>query len=379
MVEKWNEDKIKNCAKVETGSKNTEDKEENAKYPFYVRSQKVERISTYSYDEEAVLTAGDGVGTGKIFHYIDGKFDVHQRVYVMTQFKQVYGKYFYYYFSKYFYDEVSKYTAKSSVDSVRRSMIADMLIKIPPENEQVKIISALDDIDELICSLDRLIEKKRNIKIGTMQQLMSQRLRLPGFSSEWIEKIIGEIAIVKDGTHGTFERVKTGPLLLSAKNIFDNEIVLEDNESKISESDYMDIVSNGFPQKGDILLSCVGSLGRCTIYDLDEKIAFQRSVAFIRCNSEVINEFIKYQMQCKSVQDQLEAAANASAQKGVYIGAIKKVKVAYPTSIDEQLAIVQIISEMDSEINTLKIKRQKYCDMKYGMMQDLLTGRIRLL
>lgn len=112
---KWKEAPVKDLVKIETGSRNTEDKNDDGQYPFFVRSQTVERIDSFHYDCEAVLTAGDGVGTGKVFHYINGKFDAHQRVYVMSQFKQeVLGKYFYYWFSKNFYAEVAKYTASQS-------------------------------------------------------------------------------------------------------------------------------------------------------------------------------------------------------------------------------------------------------------------------
>ncbi|MCR4595671.1 MAG: restriction endonuclease subunit S [Lachnospiraceae bacterium] len=376
----WKTDKIKNCVKIATGSKNTEDREDNAKYPFFVRSAKVERISTYTYDEEAVLTAGDGVGTGKIFHYINGKFDVHQRVYVMTDFKKVSGKYFYYYFSKNFYDEVSKYTAKSSVDSVRRNMIADMDILIPPEDEQTRIVQILADVDEVIDSLERAIVKKCNIRLGVMQQLMTGKRRLPGFTGEWTRATVNDVASVKDGTHGTFSRVKNGVLLLSAKNIFDNRIVIDENESKISESDYKAIVSNGFPKKGDILLSCVGTLGRCTIFDLDEPVAFQRSVAFIRVTSgQIMPNYLKYLFQCKMVQDQLESAANASAQKGIYLGAIKKVSIDFPKDIREQQEVCRIIDDLNTEIDMLESKLHKYRNIKQGMMQELLSGRIRLV
>ena len=96
MVTKdWEKRIVKELMKIETGSRNTEDKKDDAQYPFFVRSQTVEHIDTFHYDCGAVLTAGDGVGTGKVFHYINGKFDAHQRVYVMSQFKEVLGKYFY--------------------------------------------------------------------------------------------------------------------------------------------------------------------------------------------------------------------------------------------------------------------------------------------
>ena len=153
----WGLTSAKNLMKIETGSRNTEHKSDNGKYLFFVRSQQVEHIDSYHYDCEAVLTAGDGVGTGKVFHYINGKFDAHQRVYVMSQFKDISGRFFYNYFKENFGNEVAKYTAKSSVDSVRRDMIAEMLIPVPSPEEQQKIAEALSDMDNLISSLEKLI------------------------------------------------------------------------------------------------------------------------------------------------------------------------------------------------------------------------------
>ena len=91
IPEDWDITYIEKECKVGTGSKNTQDKEESGKYPFYVRSEKIERINTYSYNCEAVLTAGDGVGTGKVFHYVNGKFEVHQRVYIINEFSDKVG------------------------------------------------------------------------------------------------------------------------------------------------------------------------------------------------------------------------------------------------------------------------------------------------
>ena len=120
----WEVKKLGDLANIGTGKKDTQDKVEDGKYPFFVRSQIVERINSYSFDGEAILTAGDGVGVGKVFHYINGKFDYHQRVYKLSDFKEgTSGRYIYEYFKKNFIREVTKYTAKTSVDSVRMEMI----------------------------------------------------------------------------------------------------------------------------------------------------------------------------------------------------------------------------------------------------------------
>jgi len=96
--EDWTRDVISNIADITTGCRDTQDKKTNGRHPFFVRSPIVERIDVADFEGEAVLTAGDGVGTGKVFHYIDGKFAAHQRVYVMNNFRKVDGRYFYYFF-----------------------------------------------------------------------------------------------------------------------------------------------------------------------------------------------------------------------------------------------------------------------------------------
>ncbi|WP_180178263.1 restriction endonuclease subunit S [Acinetobacter sp. YH01005] len=179
----WQLECIGNIVNITTGNKNTQDRISEGKYPFFVRSQKIERINSFSFDGEGVLTAGDGVGTGKVFHYINGKFDFHQRVYLMHSFNQkVNGYYFYIYFSNNFYDRIMSMTAKSSVDSVRRDMISNMKIVLPTLREQQKIAGALSDTDALISELEKLIEKKQAIKTATMQQLLTGKTRLPEFA-----------------------------------------------------------------------------------------------------------------------------------------------------------------------------------------------------
>lgn len=188
-----------------------------------MRSQTVEHINSYSFDGEAVLTAGDGVGTGKVFHYIVGKFDAHQRVYRISEFNErIKGYFFFLYFSSHFYSRIMQMTAKSSVDSVRREMIARMIIPLPPTKaEQSAIAAVLSDADALIAGLDRLIAKKRDIKQAAMQELLTGKKRLPGFADEnqykrtevglvpenWTVKSIG--SILNKGKLGEITPIKT--------------------------------------------------------------------------------------------------------------------------------------------------------------------------
>ncbi|HGE6024437.1 TPA: restriction endonuclease subunit S [Vibrio cholerae] len=179
IPEDWEVDKIGNLVSITTGGRNTQDRIDDGLYPFFVRSQTVERINSFSFDGEAVLTAGDGVGTGKIFHYINGKFDFHQRVYLMHGFgENLNGYFFYLFFSNNFYDRIMSMTAKSSVDSVRKEMIAEMKILLPSKDEQAEIATILCDMDGEIQTLEQRLTKTRQIKQGMMQELLTGKTRL---------------------------------------------------------------------------------------------------------------------------------------------------------------------------------------------------------
>lgn len=168
----WKEKKVIDFAKVDTGANNTQDKVEDGPYPFYVRSPIIYRSNKYIFDfPEAVLTVGDGVGTGKVFHYVQGKFDCHQRVYVIHDFENVLGKYFYFYFSEKFYARVKPMSAKNSVDSVRREMITDMKIPIPCKAEQQKIADCLTSMDSLIQNQQKVVTTWQQRKKALLQQM----------------------------------------------------------------------------------------------------------------------------------------------------------------------------------------------------------------
>lgn len=176
----WEQRKVKELCSISTGKSNTQDKIEDGIYPFYVRSPIIERSNRYLYDEEAVLTVGDGAGTGKVFHYVNGKYDLYQRVYRMFDFSdEVSAKYFYYYFSNHFYERVMAMTAKTSVDSVRYEMIADMDFSIPNLEEQKKISAYFEHLDNLIILHQRELEETKKKKKSLAKLLLTGNVRVP--------------------------------------------------------------------------------------------------------------------------------------------------------------------------------------------------------
>lgn len=162
---------------------------------------------------------------------------------------------------------------------------------------------------------------------------------------------------IKDGTHGTHSRENNGFPLLSAKNVFNDGIHIHDNESQISEEDYKLITSNGFPRKNDLLITCVGSIGRCCVYPFDNPIAFQRSVAFLRLNKNSVPQFYKYFVESICYQEQLRANIKLSIQGGVYLGTLVSLYVSLPPQ-KEQTAIAHYLDTKLGEIDALIEKQQ---------------------
>lgn len=369
----WKDDKASTLVDISTGCRDTQDNKPSGKFPFFVRSPIVERIDVADYDCEAVLTAGDGVGTGKVFHYINGKFAAHQRVYVMNNFRDVDGKYFYYYFSKNFINEVEKYTAKSSVDSVRRAMIADMQFPHPDLPEQKEIVDVLSAFDSYIDDLAELIEKKKGIRDGALEDLMSRKTRLVNLSDEWEDALLSDICKIYDGTHQTPKYTLTGVRFVSVENIAD----LHGSNKYISFEAYQSDFKV-YPEKGDILMTRIGDIGTSNVVETDEPLAYYVSLALFK-NITVNSRFLHYYIMSSAFQKELDdRTLHHATPKKINKGEIGKCKVAYPRDKKEQEAIAEVLTAMDKEIADLETEREKMIQIREGAMDDLLTGRVRL-
>jgi len=237
--EDWEQRKAKELCTIGTGESNTQDQAEDGMYTFYIRSEIPVKSNKYLYDCEAVITIGDG-NIGRVFHYVNGKFDLHQRCYKMTDFENVWGKYFYYFFSTRFYDRAMKMTAKATVDSVRIEMISEMYILKPAEiNEQKNIADFFTHLDHLITLHQRKLEKLKIIKRSMLENLFPKngektpKIRFSGFTEDWEQRKLGEIA--ERLTRKNEKLESTLPLTISAQyglidqnEFFDKRIASKD-------------------------------------------------------------------------------------------------------------------------------------------------------
>ena len=144
IPEHWDVIRLKFLSNITTGEKNTEDRDDEGQYPFFVRSKIIERISTYFYDGEAILSPGEG-DVGKIVHYINGKFDLHQRMYAIYDFVNISGKFCYWYLKTNLKNEVMKNSKKVTVESVRLPFFFNFPITFGSEEEQNQIADFLEE------------------------------------------------------------------------------------------------------------------------------------------------------------------------------------------------------------------------------------------
>jgi len=176
----WEVLRLRYLANITTGDRDTVDRQVDGEYPFFVRSQTVERIDSWSVEGEAVLTAGDGVGVGKVFHYVNDKFDYHQRVYMFNNFRSVAGKFFFHHFRATLRHEVLQGTAKSTVDSLRLPMLQDFPIVVPPLSEQRSIADFLDRetarLDNLIAKVHEAIKLLKELRTALISAAVTGKI-----------------------------------------------------------------------------------------------------------------------------------------------------------------------------------------------------------
>ena len=280
--------------------------------------------------------------------------------------------------SFYFEDFLNRLVAGSTINHLYQKDFVKFCFPLPNSEEQTAIAAALSDVDSLISALTKKIEKKKAIKQGLMQQLLTGKKRLPGFNDKWKSMLLGDIAEVKDGTHQTPQYVKSG-----GKPFYSVENVTADdfkNVKHISLEEHKALTSNYRIEKGDVLMTRIGSIGCCKYVDWDVDASFYVSLALLKINEKYDSKFISYLSNIKSFKEEvmLNSLVFAIPQK-INLGNISLIKVYIPTSKAEQTAIANILSDCDSEIAALEEKRDKYKEIKQGMMQQLLTGKIRLI
>ena len=281
---------------------------------------------------------------------------------------------------------VKQKAAKAQGDAVvhiTSDSIKNIKILLPPLSEQKAIAEALSDVDELITALDKKIAKKCLIKQGAMQELLTGKKRLPGFTEEWVEKKLGNIGYTYSGLTGktkndfgqgnakyiTFLNVLTNPIL---KDDLFESVVVNDNEHQ-NEVQYGDLFFNTSSETPEDVGTCAVILSRQENLYLNSFCFGYRLV-----DDNVLGLYLAYYFRSNCGRQLMTSLAQGATRYNLSKDLFNSSYITIPKSKDEQQAIATILSDMDKEIADLEAQRDKYRLVKSGMMQKLLTGEIRL-
>lgn len=252
-------------------------------------------------------------------------------------------------------------------------------LSLPPtETEQKRIAEVLSDVDALIKELDALIEKKRMVLKATMQDLLTARRRLPGFSEPWQEVKLGELVNMNSGgTPSTSNHSYYSGIIpfLSISDISSAGKFLYKTQKHISDDAVLNSSARVFP-KDTLLISMYASIGKCIISKIDVAIS-QAILGFVPKKNDFNTDYLYYTLLFNNKE--LISSGQTGTQSNLNKRIVQNFSVSIPSDIAEQTAISDIFSDMDAEIAELEKKKEKYTSIRQGMMQQLLTGKIRLI
>lgn len=277
--------------------------------------------------------------------------------------------------SPYFKDFIKRLTAGSTIVHLYQKDIVNFTFPIPTLPEQHHIASALTSMDNLISSLGKLIEKKKNIKQGTMQQLLTGKTRLKGFSERWVYRKISEIATTSSG--GTPSRSIPSYYYGDIKWFTTTELkdnYLYDSVEHITREALSNSSAKMFSANTILMAMYGATIGKLGI--LKEPSATNQACCAIKCND--IDEIFLFYILLYNRKSIIEKGCGAG-QPNISQTIVNELSFLVPPCKKEQQAIANILSKMDNEITALEAKRAKYEAIKQGMMQQLLTGKIRLI
>lgn len=249
-------------------------------------------------------------------------------------------------------------------------------IPLPPILEQRAIAATLSDMDALVSGLDQLITKKRDLKQTAMQQLLTGQRRLPGFKGAWqiqpLKSIIREFIVpMRDKPKGF-----RGNIPWCRIEDFDGKYLFGSKSNQCVDNDIIQKMNLKLFPVGTLLVSCSANLGRCAIVG-SPLVSNQTFIGLVPDEKSSDSEFLFYLMTFNA--GRLNLLSSGTTISYLSREQFESFEVIVPPSLGEQIEIAQLLSDMDSEIATLESRRAKTRDLKQGMMQELLTGRIRLV
>lgn len=334
--------------------------------------------SSYMVKGPGVVMGRSGT-IGKI-HYVKSDYWPHNTTLWVTDFHNNDPL-----FASYLFKTIpwNLYNSGSGVPTLNRNDVQDYLVAIPSPKEQTEIAAILSDVDTLINSLKRQIVKKKAIKQGAMQELLTGKRRLPGFNGAWqVVKLEDICSKITDGSHESPPESDIGYYMPSVKDMRSTGFDYSECK-KISYSDFKKLERNGCrPDVGDVLIAKDGSILKYAfVQEKAENIVILSSIAIVTPHSDRVDSYFlaQYFRQQNFVEQVITSYKSGTGVPRIVLKRFKQIVLFIPESVAEQAAIAKILVDMDIEITGLEKELAKYRQVKQGMMQQLLTGKIRLV
>lgn len=390
----WDVASLSGVCRMKSGEGITSaDIDEFSKYPCYGGNGLRGFTNRFTHDGQYALIGRQGALCGNVVG-AEGKFFASEHAVVVTPFEQTDIHWLTYVLRDMRLNQYSESSAQPGLSVLK---LLKLNIAFPSnKTEQRAIAAALSDVDSLLTALDALIAKKRLVKQGTMQELLKGKMRLLGFQGkgkkqtevglipeDWDVGVLGDLAIkVGSGitpTGGEKVYKNEGRPFIRSQNVGWGTLLLDDI-AFINEETHASFSATEI-QLHDVLLNITGaSIGRSAVADTRiERGNVNQHVCIIRTDkNKLIPHYINLFLLSKMGQKQIDSFQAGGNRQGLNFGQIKSFRFPLPP-LPEQTAIAEILSDMDAEIATLKARREKTALLKQGMMQELLTGKIRLV
>ena len=309
---------------------------------------------------------------------------IHDGWLTIQEYEKTFSKNFLYYLlsSDSVYQQYISMAAGSSVKNLNKEKVSALVVAYPDLGEQEKIADALSSIDSLITTLEKQISKKKALKQGAMQELLTGKRRLPGFNGAWREVRLEDICSkITDGSHESPPESDVGYYMPSVKAMTSTGFDYSECK-KISYADFKKLERNGCrPDIGDVLIAKDGSILKYAyVQEQAETIQILSSIAIVKPLINCVDSFFlaQYFRQQNFVEQVITNYKSGTGVPRIVLKGFKQIELFIPESVAEQATIAKILVDMDKEIAGLEKKLGKYRQVKQGMMQQLLTGKIRL-
>lgn len=333
----------------------------------------------YPYPErgEILISAAGTIGKTVVFDGKDGYFQDSNIVWLKTD-NRIEKNYLNWFYRSFPWEALEGTT----IQRLYNSIILGTHIDLPSIPEQKKIVETLSSFDKYIDNLSELIEKKKNIRDGALEDLVTGKTRLKGYTGNWMTVSFNQVIIPKAriGWQGLkkHEYLKNGFSYLIGGTDFLNGSINLDGISYVTKERY-DMDPNIQVSKNDVLVTKDGTIGKIAIVpELTKPATLNSGVFVFRTNKRLSPKYL-YRILTSSVfKDFIDTLSAGSTIKHLYQKDLKKFEFNIPIDINEQEGIAEILSSMDAEIINLEEERDKMIQIRDGAMDDLLTGRVRL-